>query len=60
MFQAKWDEASKKTIQISTKPCPMCRTPTERDGTLVGINFPLMISLEIYGNHEKHIETFET
>lgn len=31
-FQAKWDEASKKTIQISTKPCPKCRTPTERDG----------------------------
>ncbi|XP_029669497.1 E3 ubiquitin-protein ligase parkin isoform X2 [Formica exsecta] len=30
--QAKWDEASKKTIQISTKPCPKCRTPTERDG----------------------------
>ncbi|XP_014488495.1 PREDICTED: E3 ubiquitin-protein ligase parkin [Dinoponera quadriceps] len=29
---AKWDEASRKTIQISTKPCPMCRTPTERDG----------------------------
>ncbi|XP_076680365.1 E3 ubiquitin-protein ligase parkin [Andrena cerasifolii] len=29
---AKWDEASKKTIQISTKPCPKCRTPTERDG----------------------------
>ena len=32
VFQAKWDEASKKTIQISTKPCPKCRTPTERDG----------------------------
>ncbi|XP_015513677.2 E3 ubiquitin-protein ligase parkin [Neodiprion lecontei] len=30
--EAKWDEASKKTIQISTKPCPKCRTPTERDG----------------------------
>ncbi|CAB0043401.1 unnamed protein product [Trichogramma brassicae] len=29
---AKWDEASKKTIKISTKPCPKCRTPTERDG----------------------------
>lgn len=29
---AKWDEASKKTIQILTKPCPKCRTPTERDG----------------------------
>ncbi|KAK1129950.1 hypothetical protein K0M31_019643 [Melipona bicolor] len=29
---AKWDEASNKTIRISTKPCPKCRTPTERDG----------------------------
>ncbi|XP_066583147.1 E3 ubiquitin-protein ligase parkin [Prorops nasuta] len=29
---AKWEEASKKTIQIFTKPCPKCRTPTERDG----------------------------
>ncbi|KAK0174748.1 hypothetical protein PV327_010482 [Microctonus hyperodae] len=29
---AKWDEASTKTIQKSTKPCPKCRTPTERDG----------------------------
>ncbi|XP_014211836.1 E3 ubiquitin-protein ligase parkin isoform X2 [Copidosoma floridanum] len=29
---AKWDEASKKTIKVSTKPCPKCRTPTERDG----------------------------
>ncbi|XP_011173203.1 E3 ubiquitin-protein ligase parkin isoform X1 [Solenopsis invicta] len=30
--EAKWEEASKKTIQISTKPCPKCRTPIERDG----------------------------
>ncbi|XP_053593291.1 E3 ubiquitin-protein ligase parkin isoform X1 [Microplitis demolitor] len=29
---AKWDDASTKTIQKSTKPCPKCRTPTERDG----------------------------
>ncbi|XP_076752594.1 E3 ubiquitin-protein ligase parkin isoform X2 [Xylocopa sonorina] len=29
---AKWDEASTKIIKISTKPCPKCRTPTERDG----------------------------
>ncbi|XP_012282421.1 E3 ubiquitin-protein ligase parkin [Orussus abietinus] len=29
---AKWDEDTKKTIQTSTKPCPKCRTPTERDG----------------------------
>ncbi|XP_020289797.1 E3 ubiquitin-protein ligase parkin isoform X2 [Pseudomyrmex gracilis] len=30
--KATWDEASKKTIQICTKPCPKCRTPTEKDG----------------------------
>ncbi|KAL0109447.1 hypothetical protein PUN28_014488 [Cardiocondyla obscurior] len=35
--EAKWEEASKKTIQISTKPCPKCRTPTERDGTSIKI-----------------------
>uniref|UniRef100_A0A1B0GN34 E3 ubiquitin-protein ligase parkin n=1 Tax=Phlebotomus papatasi TaxID=29031 RepID=A0A1B0GN34_PHLPP len=29
---AKWDEASRTTIKISTKPCPKCRTATERDG----------------------------
>ncbi|XP_076653750.1 E3 ubiquitin-protein ligase parkin [Halictus rubicundus] len=29
---AKWDEATMVTIKISTKPCPKCRTPTERDG----------------------------
>lgn len=32
-LKAKWDDASTKTIQKSTKPCPKCRTPTERDGT---------------------------
>lgn len=31
-FQAKYDDATNKTIRISTKPCPKCRTPTERDG----------------------------
>lgn len=29
---ARWDEASKVTIKVLTKPCPKCRTPTERDG----------------------------
>lgn len=34
--EAKWEEASsKKTIEISTKPCPKCRTRTERDGRKV-------------------------
>lgn len=30
--QARWDEASKVTIKVLTKPCPKCRTPTERSG----------------------------
>nr|CAD7405326.1 unnamed protein product [Timema cristinae] len=30
--QARWDDASKVTIRVMTKPCPKCRTPTERDG----------------------------
>ncbi|KAJ1530827.1 hypothetical protein ONE63_005674 [Megalurothrips usitatus] len=30
--QARWDEANKITIRITTKPCPKCRTPTERSG----------------------------
>lgn len=30
--EARWDEASKVIIKVLTKPCPQCRTPTERDG----------------------------
>lgn len=29
---ARWDEATKLTIKTKTKPCPKCRTPTERTG----------------------------
>lgn len=29
---ARWDEASKVAIQVTTKPCPKCRTATERAG----------------------------
>lgn len=29
---ARWDESSKVTIKVTTKPCPKCRTPTERAG----------------------------
>ena len=31
--RARWEEATRSTIQVITKPCPKCRTPTERDGT---------------------------
>ncbi|XP_055607307.1 E3 ubiquitin-protein ligase parkin [Uranotaenia lowii] len=30
--EARWDEASKIAIKVTTKPCPQCRTATERDG----------------------------
>ncbi|GAB0100366.1 E3 ubiquitin-protein ligase parkin [Sergentomyia squamirostris] len=30
--EAKWDESTRTTIKITTKPCPKCRTATERDG----------------------------
>ncbi|XP_014247455.1 E3 ubiquitin-protein ligase parkin [Cimex lectularius] len=30
--QARWDEATKLTIRVKTKPCPKCRTATERSG----------------------------
>lgn len=29
---ARWEEASRVAIQVTTKPCPKCRTPTERSG----------------------------
>ena len=32
------DQASQMTIRISTKPCPKCRTPTERDGGCMHIS----------------------
>lgn len=37
--EARWDEASKVTIKVLTKPCPKCRTPTERDGKIILYNF---------------------
>uniref|UniRef100_A0A146LNZ3 E3 ubiquitin-protein ligase parkin n=1 Tax=Lygus hesperus TaxID=30085 RepID=A0A146LNZ3_LYGHE len=30
--QSKWDEASHRSIRAGTKPCPKCRTATERAG----------------------------
>lgn len=30
--QARWDEASNVAIRVMTKPCPKCRTATERSG----------------------------
>ncbi|KAH1012799.1 E3 ubiquitin-protein ligase parkin [Dendroctonus ponderosae] len=30
--ESKGDDASRTTIKVITKPCPSCKTPTERDG----------------------------
>jgi len=30
--QSRWNQASQQMIQVTTKPCPKCRTATERDG----------------------------
>lgn len=32
--KARWDEASSLTIKVISKPCPKCRTSTERDGKI--------------------------
>lgn len=32
LADAKWDEASNIAIKVFTKPCPKCRTATERAG----------------------------
>ena len=31
-LQARWQEQSSIAIKVMTKPCPKCRSPTERDG----------------------------
>ena len=30
--QARWEEASKETIKKTTKPCPRCHVPVEKNG----------------------------
>lgn len=30
--QARWEESSKETIKQTTKPCPRCRVPVEKNG----------------------------
>ena len=31
-LHARWQEQSSLTIKVMSKPCPKCRSPTERDG----------------------------
>ena len=30
--RARWDRESKETIKNTTKPCPQCQVPIEKDG----------------------------
>lgn len=30
--QARWEESSKETIKKTTKPCPRCHVPVEKNG----------------------------
>lgn len=34
--QARWEDASKETIKRTTKPCPRCHVPVEKDGGFTG------------------------
>lgn len=45
---ARWDEASKVTIKVSTKPCPKCRTPTERDGEVECLKLELIVYVFLF------------
>ncbi|XP_048343638.1 E3 ubiquitin-protein ligase parkin isoform X1 [Sphaerodactylus townsendi] len=38
--QARWEEASKETIRRTTKPCPSCHVPTEKDGGCMHMKCP--------------------
>ncbi|XP_077204204.1 E3 ubiquitin-protein ligase parkin isoform X2 [Paroedura picta] len=38
--QARWEEASKETIKRTTKPCPSCHVPVEKDGGCMHMKCP--------------------
>ncbi|XP_077781971.1 E3 ubiquitin-protein ligase parkin isoform X1 [Podarcis muralis] len=39
-LQARWEEASKETIKRTTKPCPKCHVPVEKDGGCMHMKCP--------------------
>ncbi|XP_061480314.1 E3 ubiquitin-protein ligase parkin isoform X3 [Rhineura floridana] len=39
-IQARWEEASKETIKRTTKPCPKCHVPVEKDGGCMHMKCP--------------------
>ncbi|CAH7307274.1 Prkn [Phodopus roborovskii] len=38
--QARWEEASKETIKKTTKPCPRCSVPVEKNGGCMHMKCP--------------------
>ncbi|XP_076408998.1 E3 ubiquitin-protein ligase parkin isoform X5 [Peromyscus maniculatus bairdii] len=38
--QARWEEASKETIKKTTKPCPRCNVPVEKNGGCMHMKCP--------------------
>ncbi|KAM6462843.1 E3 ubiquitin-protein ligase parkin isoform 6-T7 [Liasis olivaceus] len=39
-MQARWEDASKETIRRTTKPCPKCHVPVEKDGGCMHMKCP--------------------
>ncbi|XP_060609674.2 E3 ubiquitin-protein ligase parkin isoform X1 [Anolis sagrei] len=39
-IQSRWEEASKETIKRTTKPCPRCHVPVEKDGGCMHMKCP--------------------
>ncbi|XP_053151141.1 E3 ubiquitin-protein ligase parkin isoform X3 [Hemicordylus capensis] len=39
-IQARWEEESKETIKRTTKPCPSCHVPVEKDGGCMHMKCP--------------------
>lgn len=46
--RSRWDKSSRLTIKGTTKPCPQCRTPTERSGKRVIQDERTIIVVYIY------------
>ncbi|KAF0884370.1 PRKN ligase, partial [Crocuta crocuta] len=38
--RARWEEASKETIKKTTKPCPRCHVPIEKNGGCMHMTCP--------------------
>ncbi|ELK09961.1 E3 ubiquitin-protein ligase parkin [Pteropus alecto] len=38
--QARWEESSKETIKKTTKPCPRCHVPVEKNGGCMHMKCP--------------------